>query len=103
MNKQSRGGRPSSDSTRRHGDEDDIDQEFGENERTQKDAVGGGSVQSGDSGSFGAGRGDAYIDKDLEEVEEEDDSLLAGGGKDVTSQPGRGGKSAQGSNGKSGR
>ena len=84
MNKSSRGGRP----------QEDIDQEFGENERTQKDAVDGGSMPSGDSGSFGAGRGDA---------EQEDDSLLAGGRKDVESQPARSGKSAHGPSGRSRR
>ncbi|HET6280731.1 MAG TPA: hypothetical protein VFH73_07195 [Polyangia bacterium] len=102
MNKQSRGRRPSADNFQGQRAEDDIEQDF-ETRRTQKDAVGGGSPSSGDSGSFGAGRGDAYIDRDLEDVEQEDDSLLAGGRKDVESQPRRGGKSAQGGSDKSRR
>jgi hypothetical protein len=94
MNKQSRDGRRG---------QDEIEEEFPETERTQKDAIGGSPAQSGDSGSFGAGRGDAYIDKDLEEVEEEDDSLLAGGRQDVLSQPRQSGKSAPGGPDKSRR
>jgi hypothetical protein len=94
MNKQSRGGR---------GGQDKIDEEFPETERTQKDAIGGDSARSGDTGSFGAGRGDAYIDRDLEEIEEQDDSLLAGGRQDVQSQPRQSGKSAPGGKDKSSR
>jgi hypothetical protein len=85
MNNQSRGGRR---------EQDDIEDEFPETEPTQKDAIGGGAAHSGDTGSFGAGRGDAYIDRDLKEIEEEDDSLLAGGREDVESQPRQRGKSA---------
>ena len=81
--------------------QDDVESEWGEDERTQKDATGGAG--SRDSGGFGASRGDAFIDRDLQEIEEEDDSLLAGGRHDVESESQGSGKSAPGSGGKSRR
>jgi hypothetical protein len=98
MKSQSKGGRPpSGNASSRHGRQD-VEAEYGDDGRTQKSAA-----SSSDTGSFGANRGDAQIDSDLEDIEQEDDSLLAGGREDVesySSQPS--GRSSGSSAGKSG-
>jgi hypothetical protein len=62
-------------------DRERRDGEQGAGSREERQA---GTPYSDEAGSFGSGRGDAGINEDLESIEDEDESLTAGGREDVS-------------------